>query len=66
MDTYADSYTSYQADLAYRREQLVAGLDASRARRAAGARRARRARRPGLGQERRSRSLARADLARGA
>lgn len=63
MDTYADSYTSYQADLAYRREQLVAGLDASRARRAAGARRARR---PGLGQERRSRSLARADLARGA
>jgi len=63
MDTYADSYTSYQADLAYRREQLVAGLDASRSRRAG---RARRARRRGLGQQRRSRSLTRADLARGA
>src|SRR5699024_12428388 len=36
---------------------LFRSLDASRARRAAGARRARR---PGLGQERRSRSLARA------
>lgn len=30
MDTYADSYISYRADLDYRREQLVAGLGAGR------------------------------------
>ena len=30
MDTYADSYTSYRADLDYRREQLVAGLESGR------------------------------------
>ncbi|WP_147915809.1 hypothetical protein [Ruania zhangjianzhongii] len=30
MDTYADGYTNYRADLEYRREQLVAGLDAGR------------------------------------
>ncbi|HIZ34269.1 MAG TPA: hypothetical protein H9815_00710 [Candidatus Ruania gallistercoris] len=30
MDTYADTYTSYRADLDYRREQLVTGLAAAR------------------------------------
>ena len=28
MDTYADTYTGYRADLDYRREQLVTGLAA--------------------------------------
>lgn len=30
MDNYADSYTGYRADLAYRHEQLVTGLAAGR------------------------------------
>ena len=33
MDTYADTYTSYRADLDYRREQLIADLGADRSRR---------------------------------
>jgi len=67
MDTFADSYTSYQADFSYRHEQLVAGLDASRARRAGRARqsgRTRRSRR--LRRELRNSVLNRVDLARGA
>lgn len=63
MDTYADSYSTYQADLAYRREQLAAGLQASRAGRT---RRGVRWPVRGLGRASRTRGLTRADLVRGA
>ena len=62
MDTYADSYTSYQADLAYRREQLVTGLGASRRNSRTGRTRWSRL----LGRETGDPALTRADLARGA
>lgn len=33
MDTYADTYTTYRAELDYRRERLIAGLASDRSRR---------------------------------